>query len=187
MPTRGASVPCPTMSIAGKPAKESYMECKARGGLPPLEKSDRARATISNAWFDAMATPEERTLLSPPPPQRDGTVLEVRDEGERRRLVTVLHDHVLDRLTKAYKDAGIDVPRDALVSRLSALKPFKVVATLQTLLISASASSKVVKASPIQGCPPNDHRSALVLRLQWNRRRTRHSRHQPRHWHRHQP
>ena len=33
-------------------------------------------------------------------------------DGERRRIIKKLHDLVIARLTEAYKEAGVPVPRD---------------------------------------------------------------------------
>lgn len=43
------------------------------GNLPAnlagIERKNRAKAELSNKWFAAMATPEEKAILRPPPKQ----------------------------------------------------------------------------------------------------------------------
>ena len=64
--------------------------------MPALvSKQQKQKAALCLAFFNGMATNEERAQLKPP--VAPATVLE---DGERRRLVARLHTAILARLTE---------------------------------------------------------------------------------------
>ena len=96
---------CATVQVdlTGVFASSFFFDCMAKysGNLPPLK--DRKKVTpakLSNEWFKAMASPEERTFLSAP-----GS-----DEGLRRRMVQRLDHLIQQKLCELFKGAGAVVP-----------------------------------------------------------------------------
>ena len=54
----------------------------------------------------------EKAILKPPPPAAAGEPAPKVDNGKRRVICGALHMLILARLTQAYQEAGLDVPRD---------------------------------------------------------------------------
>ena len=105
-----ASQAGPEVSLTGVKAHTFYSDNMAlrNGGLPPLaSKQQKPKAELCMSFFNGMATAIERAQLKPPVPP--ATALE---EGERRRLVVRLHEAIIARLSAAYEEAGLAVPRD---------------------------------------------------------------------------
>jgi len=115
--------PNPQASLAKKTAAEYYLtyKCRSNNHLP-LKDQDLNRAKISVAWFEAMATPQEKRSLF----GSDG------DKGEKKKLAEKLQRLVKARIASAF---GSSVPRDlatdkeltvgAIQSRLSEIESKK--------------------------------------------------------------
>ena len=100
----------PAVSLTGFKAHSFYGDVMAKGRLPLLAtKQQNVKAKLCISFFNGMATAADCVTLKPPVPPASAP-----DDGERRKLLVRLHDLILARLTSAYDEADLPVPRDYL-------------------------------------------------------------------------